>query len=189
MAAMRWLPRYGLQRLARRSNGTGASHLIIALADHFEPAYLPEAPHDFAPLDVQEQRLEDWCRVYPKIFDRWRDAEGFPFRHTYFSPAEQYHKQLVDRLAEHCHQGWGEIEIHLHHGLHAPDTAEDTRRALIEFRDTLVAHGCLSRFDGDDAPRYAFVHGNWAPPTPRWGSLLRRVKRCRYLPILDATPT
>jgi len=160
---MRWLPRYGLQRVARRATGARGEHLLIALADHFEPAYLPDAPHDFAPLDVQERRLEEWAREYPKIFDAWRDAEGFPFRHTYFSPAEQYHEHLIDRLAEHCRQGWGEIEIHLHHGLHQPDTAEATRRALTEFRDTLVArHGCLSRTDENDAPRYAFVHGNWA---------------------------
>ena len=160
---MRWLPRYGLQRLARRANGAHAQHLVIALADHFEPAYLPEAPHDFAPLDVQEQRLEEWTSEYPKIFHAWRDADGFPLRHTYFSPAEQYHERLIDRLAEHCRRGWGEIEIHLHHGLHQPDTAEATRRALVEFRDALAErHGCLSRADGDDAPRYAFVHGNWA---------------------------
>jgi len=162
LTAMRWLPRYGLQRLARRADGAGPVHLIIALADHFEPAYLPEAPHDFAPLDVQERRLEEWCREYPKIFGEWRDADGFPFRHTYFSPAEQYHKHLIERLAEHCHEGWGEIEIHLHHGVHEPDTADNTRRALVEFRDTLVAHGCLSRAEGEREPRYAFVHGNWA---------------------------
>ncbi|HYH84248.1 MAG TPA: hypothetical protein VEX60_02130 [Pyrinomonadaceae bacterium] len=162
LESLRWLPAYGWQRLARRASGVGVAHLIIALADHFEPAYMPEAPHDFAPLDVQERRLEEWCRVYPKIFDRWRDADGFPFRHTYFSPAEQYHKHLTEQLAEHCHDGWGEIEIHLHHGVRQPDTAESTRSALVEFRDTLVAHGCLSRWDGEGEARYAFVHGNWA---------------------------
>jgi hypothetical protein len=83
-------------------------------------------------------------------------------RHTYFYPAEEYDEALVDRLAEHCHAGWGEIEIHLHHGVEAPDTAENTARTLIEFRDALSARGCLSREAGDGPPRYGFVHGNWA---------------------------
>ncbi|HZT58812.1 MAG TPA: hypothetical protein VFA21_09330 [Pyrinomonadaceae bacterium] len=162
LGAMRWLPAYGLRRLTRRRTGARARHVVIALADHFEPAYLPEAPHDFAPLDVQERRLEEWCREYPKIFREWRDADGFPFRHTYFSPAEQYDESLTERLAGHCRDGWGEVEIHLHHGLREPDTSEATRRALAEFRDALVRHGCLSRWEGDAQPRYAFVHGNWA---------------------------
>ena len=162
LGAMRWLPAYGLRRLARGAPARRGAHLVIALADHFEPAYLPEAPHDFAPPAEQERRLEEWCRDYPKIFREWRDAEGFPFRHTYFSPAEQYDKDLTARLAEHCREGWGEVEVHLHHGLRGPDTAEATRRALVEFRDALVGHGCLSRWEGEGAARYAFVHGNWA---------------------------
>jgi hypothetical protein len=160
--SLRWLPSYGWQRLARRSSRGNKTELVIALADHFEPAYMPENPTDFASLDEQERRLERWCREYPEIFDRWRDADGRPFRHTYFYPAEQYDKSLVERLAEHCHDGWGEIEIHLHHGIKAPDTAENTRRALVEFRDRLVEHGALARWNGDGPARYAFVHGNWA---------------------------
>jgi hypothetical protein len=83
-------------------------------------------------------------------------------RHTYFYPAEDYDEALIDRLAEHCHAGWGEIEIHLHHGVEAPDSAENTRRTLLRFRDALASRGCLSREDGIGTPRYAFVHGNWA---------------------------
>src|SRR5215207_5896951 len=160
--ALRWLPRYGLRSLTRGRTGARASHLVLPLADHFEPAYLPEAPSDFAPLEEQARRLEEWCRVYPKIFGEWRDAEGFPFRHTYFSPAEQYDAGLTATLAEHCLEGWGEVEIHLHHGLQKPDTADATRRALVEFRDALVAHGCLSRWEDEGDASYAFVHGNWA---------------------------
>jgi hypothetical protein len=164
LGCLRWLPAYGWQTLSRRSPiGAGKSvHLIIALADHFEPTFLPDSPAEFAELDEQERRLEEWCRVYPKIFDAWRDADGFPFRHTYFSPAEQYNRALIERLADHCHDGWGEVEIHLHHGMNTPDTEENTRRVLLEFRDRLVEHGCLSRWNGEGEARYAFVHGNWA---------------------------
>ena len=163
LSSLRWLPAYVYQRLTRRASRRNVVHLIIALADHFEPAYLPESPNGYAELNEQERRLEEWCRVYPQVFDALRDADGFPFRHTYFSPAEQYHQSLVERLAEHCRDGWGEIEIHLHHGVETPDTVENTRRVLSEFRDALVTqHGCLSRWNNEGAPRYAFVHGNWA---------------------------
>jgi hypothetical protein len=159
--SLRWLPAYIGQRLTRSAPPRSA-HLIVALADHFEPSIVPSEPRSFAHLDEQRARVERWCREYPKAVERWRDSDGRPFRHTYFFPAEQYDKELLDRLADHCHQGWGEIEIHLHHGVDAPDTKEATRAALIEFRDRLAAHGCLSLWDGLGAPRYAFVHGNWA---------------------------
>jgi hypothetical protein len=158
----RWLPSYAWQRLTR-SAPRGTVHLIIAIADHFEPAIVPEDGRARVPLSEQESRVERWCSAYPPAVDSWRDQEGLSFIHTYFYPAEQYDRGLLDRLAGHCHQGWGEIEIHLHHGMDAPDTSENTRRQLTEFRDALVAnHGSLCFLDGSSQPRYAFVHGNFA---------------------------
>ncbi len=157
----RWVPGYVWQRLARHRT-PNKTHLIFALADHFEPAIVPEDGAARASYPEQERRLERWCREYPSRFGSYRDAEGRSFVHTYFYPAEQYDQSLVARLAEHCRTGWGEIEIHLHHGVDAPDSAENTRRQLIEFRDLLaVEHGCLSYW-GSAQPRYSFVHGNFA---------------------------
>jgi hypothetical protein len=139
----------------------GYRHLLIALADHFEPSIQHDA--GYAENSEQIRRLEHWCREYPKLVDPWRDSDGFPFRHTYFSPAEQYDPELIGKLADHCHDGWGEIEIHLHHGVGHPDTSIRTREALQSFRDALAnVHGCLSRIDSIGSPRYAFVHGNFA---------------------------
>jgi hypothetical protein len=158
----RWLPGYCWQRLTR-SQPPGRTHLIFELADHFEPAIVPEDGSARAPYTEQERRLEHWCREYARSFGDFRDAEGRPFVHTYFYPAEQYDQSLVAQLAEHCHTGWGEIEIHLHHGVGRPDSVENTRRQLTEFRDRLAEdHGCLSYWDGSTQPRYAFVHGNFA---------------------------
>jgi len=163
LACLRWLPAYAGQQLVRRGfRKAGPQHLIVALADHFEPSIVPGVSGRHADLDEQERRLERWCRDYPKMADAHRDGDGFPFRHTYFYPAEQFHKTLIDRLAEHCHDGWGEVEIHLHHGVDAPDTSEATWRVLVDFRDELASRGCLPRWNGQGSPRYAFVHGNWA---------------------------
>jgi len=163
LRSLRWAPAFCWQRIARRLPGTGPLHLVLALADHFEPSIVPDTPAGtYASMDEQERRLEDWCRVYPTAVGTYRDADGYPLRRTYFFPAEQYEKALVGRLAEHCQTGWGEIEIHLHHGIHGPDTPENTRKTLVEFRDALAGHGCLSTWEGQGSPRYAFVHGNWA---------------------------
>jgi len=159
---LRILPGYVWQRLTR-PKPEGPVHLIFALADHFEPSIVPENGLALAPRELQERRLDFWCREYPRIVEAYRDSDGRPFVHTYFYPAEQYEKGLIDRLAEHCHSGWGEIEVHLHHGMKAADTAENTRRQLLDFRDKLASrHNCLSYLDEEGPARYAFVHGNFA---------------------------
>jgi hypothetical protein len=157
----RWLPFYCWQSLVRRRAAIRPLHLIIGLADHFEPAINPQNPRLYASRDRQLQRLEFWTKKYPDLAGNMRDADGFPFRHTYFYPAEQYDQEIVAMIAEHCHQGWGELEIHLHHGVDTPDTAQNTRKQIEGFRDRLVEHGCLSRLNGAGPPRFAFVHGNW----------------------------
>ena len=161
-ATLPWLPAYWWQRCVRRASHIRPLHLIIGVADHFEP--MNRTPATAGPVDLREQerRLRKWCREYPAAVGPWRDNEGLPLRHTYFYPAEDFDGSLVDRLAEFCHSGWGEIEIHLHHGVEAADTSEATRHKLIAFRDGLVARGCLSRERGRGEPRYGFVHGNWA---------------------------
>jgi len=162
LSNLRWLPAYLHWVVAQRGSVQQPVHLLFALADHFEPAIIPESGGKALSLEEQHRRSEKWCREYPRLVDRWRDHDGRSFAHTYFYPAEQYDRGLIERLAEHCHAGWGELEIQLHHGLTGPDTAENTRRVISEFRDNLVRHGCLSRWDGAGGPRYAFVHGNWA---------------------------
>ena len=155
----------GLQSSARRP-----VHLIFALADHFEPAIDPQDGYKRVPLAEQERRLEWWAREYPKAVEQWRDHDGRPFVHTYFYPAEQYNEGLIERLAEHCHSGWGETEVHLHHGHPTADTADNLRRVLTEFRDKLAfRHRCLAAEEGETQPRFCFVHGNFALANSREG--------------------
>ena len=158
----RWVPAHAWQQLTRPTE-RGIVHLIFALADHFEASIVQENGRAGAPLSQQERRVKQWSSEYPRSVDRCRDHEGQPFVHTYFYPAEQYDRGLVDCLAEHCHGGWGELEVHLHHGMDGPDTAENTSQQLVEFRDALVLnHGSRCFLDGSDQARYAFVHGNFA---------------------------
>jgi hypothetical protein len=155
-----------LPRAAWRAMGApprGPSHLVIAIADHFEPGIDPAGGQKRVSRSEQERRLESWIREYPEAAGPWRDHDGRPFVHTYFYPAEQYDEGLLQMLSDHCHAGWGEVEIHLHHGMAQPDSAENTRHVLSEFRDQLAfRHRCLAMEEGSDQPRYAFVHGNFA---------------------------
>jgi len=162
LRSLRWLPAYGWQRMMRHPPHTVPVHLMIAVANHFEPEVAVRAPGVYADCDERERRVEAWCREYPRMADAWRDADGRPLRHTYFYPAENYDKNVIHRLTMHCKAGWGEIEIQLHHGVESPDMPENTRQILLQFRDALAEHGCLSRLGGQGAPHYAFVHGNWA---------------------------
>ncbi|HXY77445.1 MAG TPA: hypothetical protein VEH47_01420 [Candidatus Acidoferrales bacterium] len=148
---------------ALQSPARGPMHLIFALADHFEPAIDPADGEKRVSRSEQERRLESWAREYPKVVDGWRDHDGRPLLHTYFYPAEQYDQGLLEMLAEHCHAGWGEVEVQLHHGTSHPDSAENTRHSLTEYRDRLAfRHRCLAVQEGSTRPGYAFVHGNFA---------------------------
>jgi len=159
--SLKWMPS-AAWRLWTAPRPKGLAHVMIALADHFEPSIV-HVSGKFASYSEQQQRMNRWCEEYPKLVDPFRDSDGHAFKHTYFYPAEQYDHAMVGQLAEHCHEGWGEIDLHLHHGVDRPDTSAGTRRAIVDFRDALVEkHGCLSRLDGVGEPRYAFVHGNFA---------------------------
>ena len=130
------------------------------MANHFEPAWSETGVLD---LDNQRRRLDEWCEMARVTGDQVRDHDGTPFRHTNFYPAEQYHRTLLEKLAELEAAGLGEVEVHLHHGVQQPDTAHNLRRSLEDFRDVLAEeHRCLSRLDAAGLPRYAFVHGNLA---------------------------
>jgi hypothetical protein len=132
-----WLPGY----LTRRRPRGAIEHVLFCFADHFEPLW-----NDGDGL----QRIRHWQKHYPR---RFRDADGRPPRHTFFYPAEQYRPELLDELAKLCAEGFGEVEIHLHHD---HDTAQGLRTQIEQFKSNLCRHGFLSQ------GRYGFVHGNWA---------------------------
>lgn len=157
-----WLVRYPFTRFKKLAGGRPVKkrHLIFTVANHFEPAWKPGG---FCDLDTQFRRLDAWYELARRTGDAVRDADGTKFRHTNFYPAEQYDFGILTKMADMQREGLGEVEIHLHHGVEAPDTAENLRRALLDFRDILSnEHKCLSRMNGEGKPMYAFVHGNLA---------------------------
>ncbi len=157
-----WLVRYPFERTKAFFGRTAfeKKHVIFTVANHFEPSWKSDG---LLPIDKQRKVLDKYHKLARKTGEALIDADGTKFRHTNFYPAEQYDRQLLDTMAEMQAEGLGEVEIHLHHGVEKPDTAENLRKQLVEFRDILAEdHKCLSRMDGVGQPMYAFVHGNLA---------------------------
>jgi hypothetical protein len=155
-----WLVRcpFSRARSLFREKPSDPKCIIFTIANHFEPSWKPDGLLD---VDTQRRRVDNYYELARKTGESVRDVDGTKFRHTNFYPGEQYDRQILEKLAAMQAEGLGEVEVHLHHGVDVPDTAENLRSALTEFRDVLSSeHKCLSRMDGTGVPMYAFVHGN-----------------------------
>ncbi|MFN3712172.1 MAG: hypothetical protein ACK4SX_00790 [Alcanivoracaceae bacterium] len=146
-----WLHRYFFDR---RQRVTGKPvHVLFCFVDHYEPQW------GKADLVTERDRVSRWCGDYPMLAGRHRDAEGRPPQHTFFYPEEEYRHEHLEQLASLCEQGFGEVEIHLHHD---NDTADGLRKKLSGFLRVLdQQHGLVPRHD-DGRYAWSFIHGNWA---------------------------
>ena len=152
-AVDKWLPGYLASVWWRPRGVAGTRHLFFCVADHFEPLRGGGDPI------AARRAVATWVEEYRRVFADCRDATGRPPRHTFFFPAEEYDRECLATLAVLCREGYGEVEIHLHH---RHDTAEGLHRRLTEFRDRLHQEHGLLGVDGAGRVRYGFVHGNWA---------------------------
>ena len=128
------------------------THVFFCLVDHFEPQVgRPDRR-------ISQARVQHWLQEYPRIAARHRDADGRHPRHTFFYPWDECDAWELAHLAELCHEGWGELELHLHH--HGDDEVS-LRRKLRAAIATYSEVGCLS-VDSTGRTRFGFIHGNWA---------------------------
>jgi hypothetical protein len=159
-----WMRGYArhLVASARAPRVDGTRHLLFALCDHYEPLWGKAA------VEVGRSRVKAWEEGYPRMAQRFRDADGRPPRHSFFFPGEEYRPEFLDSLGRLVKGGYGEVEFHLHHD---GDTAATLRPQIEGHLATFARHGHLSR-DPDGKPVYAFIHGNWSlansRPDGRW---------------------
>ncbi|MCX5747750.1 MAG: hypothetical protein NT062_35240, partial [Proteobacteria bacterium] len=148
-----WVRDYGrhLVRQARAPRPVGERHLLFALCDHYEPFW--RKPSE----EVARARVDAWHAGYPRLAAEFRDSDGRPPRHGFFFPGEEYRPYFMDRLADLCRAGLGEVEIHLHHD---GDTRETLRPQLAQALHDFAEHGHLTRTP-EGGFRWAFIHGNW----------------------------
>ncbi|HET6554395.1 MAG TPA: hypothetical protein VFG49_12760 [Dyella sp.] len=146
-----WLGSYLRRRVPRREDGP--VHVMFCFVDHFEPAW------GRVSLETQRARVDRWCSEYRQLAAAHRDADGRPPQHSFFYPEEEYLEEHLDKLAALCADGYGEIEIHLHHD---NDTEANFRATITRFNELLHArHGALSRDPASGQLRFGFIHGNW----------------------------
>ncbi|MGH8174412.1 MAG: hypothetical protein ACREPX_14830 [Rhodanobacteraceae bacterium] len=143
---------------------TGPVHVLFCFVDHFEPMW------GRADAETQRKRVDRWCRDYRAMAGKHRDADGRHPQHGFFYPEEEYVEEHLEKIAALCADGFGEIEIHLHHD---NDTPENFSTAMRRFCNTLRdKHGALSRDPRTGELSFAFIHGNWSldnsRPDGRW---------------------
>lgn len=164
--AQLWLPALlnsQVQRLFRRRDPDGPTDVFFCIADHYEPS------HGTTDVNVERARVAAWVDGYPRLAERFADADGRPPQHTFFFPEEDYRPDLLDALAALCGRGFGNVEVHLHHD---KDTPAALRDRLGAFTEALFHRHGLLRRGADGRITFGFVHGNWAldnaRPDGRW---------------------
>lgn len=159
----RWLPGYArhlARRAARRVSASkieGPRHLLFALCDHYEPL------HGHVGESQGNDRVKFWHEGYPRLVDKYHDADGRRPRHSFFFPGEEYRPYYLDTLADLARRDLGEVEVHLHHD---GDTAASLTEKLEKTLADISQHGHIARTK-DGLFRWAFIHGNWALANPR----------------------
>jgi hypothetical protein len=128
------------------------------MTDHFEPSHADGIV--MAEAEIQRQRMVDLLREYPRITEGCRDAAGSPPKRTWFLPPCDHRHGNLRQLVSLCEQGYGEVELHLHHGKSEPDTAENLEHVLRLCVRDYSEFGVFGTEDGEK--RYGFIHGDWA---------------------------
>ncbi|VAX37420.1 hypothetical protein MNBD_UNCLBAC01-933 [hydrothermal vent metagenome] len=161
-----WLGNYiqqGARRLVSQHQLSHPIHIMFCFVDHFEPEW------GGADLEIQRKRVKEWMDKYPSLASRYKDADGCYPKHSFFYPAEVYTKEHLDQLAFLCRDGFGEVEVHLHHD---NDTEEGFRESMEKAKSDFSAHGLLGKDKKTGDIRYGFIHGNWSlnnsRPDGRW---------------------
>ncbi|MDH5424030.1 MAG: hypothetical protein OEY29_03425 [Gammaproteobacteria bacterium] len=151
-----WISAYIKYRLKQslKFNPKKHKHVVFCFADHYEPR------HGKVDESTEHKRVDYWLQNYPGMATPFRDSDGNHPKHTFFFPEEEYRPEHINKLSSLCKQGFGEVEVHLHHD---NDTPEGLRSKLTNFTNILHNdHGMLGIDKRDNRVKYAFIHGNWA---------------------------
>jgi hypothetical protein len=173
-----WLQPYVADRLRHflAPEPCRQKRIWLAIADHYEPFW------NRVDLSIARRRVDAWRKRWPEIAERApRDSANRPPAYTFFYPQEQYHRELLDALAEMTRAGIADVEVHVHHD---GETREQFIHTIGTFCQTLFErHGLLRKVD--ERIRFGFIHGNWALdnslPGGRWCGLKGEIAILRDL--------
>lgn len=149
-----WIASYIYRRYIVKPQVNDTVHIMFAFVDHYEPQW--GKPNS---IEIERQRVDRWMRDYPILADKHKDSDGLPPTHGFFYPEEEYREEHLKKITNLCADGYGEIEIHLHHD---NDTSDNLRKTLLRFIDTLkTKHDAVPVNKHTQKHEYSFIHGNW----------------------------
>jgi len=149
-----WLADFLLRRLTRPSEVSAPKHILFCFVDHYEPKWGKNISYQ-----QELDRVQRWYEEYPLTAGKHTDSDGMHPQHSFFYPEEEYRFEHLEKLADLCARGFGDIEVHLHHH---DDTSENLRQTLQRFTEMLhQQHGAFVRNQETGNLQYGFIHGNW----------------------------
>lgn len=147
-----WLWAYLLDRVhpqEAQAAAAGPTHILFAFVDHFEP-------HNQATIDR-------WGSGYPAMASRHRDADGKHPQHSwfwFFSRSDGRESlSFLQQLARLSYDGFGDVELHLHH-------TGDTEPTFLNHIGWMIRlsqwTGAMVTAEAHPRTTFGFIHGMWA---------------------------
>ncbi len=139
-----------------KPKANGPIHIMVAFMDHFEPG------NGGANIEEQKTRVHAWVEQYPKLAGKHKDSDGIRPQHTFFFPPHYDTHDHLEKIARLCAQGFGEVEMHLHHDRQEPWPDDETslKRKILDCVKAYSRYGIFCLPNG--RKRYGFIHGDWA---------------------------
>lgn len=147
-----WALRYN--RFKRLVKSPQPIHVLFCMTDHYEPG---SGGVSGAESKARVRRL---LTDYPKLSDGHLDSDGRKPVRTWFIPPHYHDHNFLNDVTKLCADGYGEIELHLHHGKECPDTSENLKKTLELCIEEYSKLGIFGTVDGQK--KYGFIHGDWA---------------------------
>ena len=134
----------------------GAVHIMFCFVDHFEPGNRHATP------ELQKSRVDAWVNRYPDLASKHQDSDGVRPQHTFFFPPHYDTHDHLEKIVNLCSEGFGEVEMHLHHDKHGPwpDDEISLEKKILGCIEAYSRYGVFCLPDGRKT--YGFIHGDWA---------------------------
>lgn len=162
-----WFYSY-LKGLLFKPKHNGPKHIMFCFVDHYEPQWgltsgigNSRVPVTDPLLMAKEDfRVDRWHNEYPLVACKHTDSDGVHPQHSFFYPEEEYRYKHLEKISDLCAQGFGEIEVHMHHH---DDTSENMTNVLNNYTKLLhEEHGAFTLNPATQKYNYSFIHGNWS---------------------------
>ncbi len=134
----------------------GPTHVMFTFVDHFEPH--------------EQKAMDHWMTAYPAMANRHRDGDGRHPQHTwfwYFAKSDGAESlRFLRQLSQLTYDGYGEVELHLHH-------FNDNEQTFLEKITRMIrlsqATGAMITAEPRPRTTFGFIHGMWALDNSRHG--------------------